>query len=347
MIRPAMCITVTVAALSLAVFSSACGQEQIQAQIGEQPSSAELVHSAEQGDASAQVALGSMYADGRGVPQDGVAAVAWYCRAAEQGNASAQVSLGALYSDGGSGVPQNLVEGHTWLNLAASRLTGEQREEAVTARDRVAERMTPADLSEAQHRAREWNAAYQVGVDIAPGTYGTSGLTAGMSLCSDARLSLYLEHALSVEDLTTGWLDVGLDDDGRNKLVPTISFRLANVSSEQMRTLQLNSVFRRCVVSDESPRIRIPPPPGYICAGEAQEWGNAYVRAVGREGLEPGASTRQFTLQSDLGYTGEQPRQMLQHRQFVDSKAELFVKHGAGQWVKLGEHQIERQLLTQ
>ena len=342
-----MCIAVTVAALSLAVLSSGCGQEQIQEQIGEQPSSAELVRSAEQGDASAQVSLGAMYADGRGVPQDGAAAVAWYCRAAEQGHASAQVSLGAMYADGGSGVPQNLVEGHTWLNLAASRLTGEQREEAVTARDRVAARMTPADLSEAQHRAREWNAAHQVGVDIAPGTYGTSGLTAGMSLCSDARLSLYLEHALSVEDLTTGWLDVGLDDDGRNKLVPTISFRLANVSSEQMRTLQLNSVFRRCVVSDESPRIRIPPPPGYICAGEAQEWGSAYIRAVGREGLEPGASTRQFTLQSDLGYTGEQPRQMLQHRQFVDSKAELFVKHGAGRWVKLGEHQIERQLLTQ
>ena len=352
MIRPAMCIAVTVAALSLAVLSSACGQEQVQEQIGEQSSSAELVRSAEQGDASAQVSLGAMYADGRGVPQDGAAAVAWYCRAAEQGNASAQVSLGALYSDGGSGVPHNLVEGHTWFNLAASRLTGEQREEAVTARDRVAERLTPADLSEAQHRAREWNAAYQVGVDIAPGTYGTSGLTAGMSLCSDARLSLYLEHALSIEDLTTGWLDVGLDDDGRNKLVPTISFRLANVSSEQMRTLRLNSVFRRCVVSDESPRFpllpgRDPYPAAGICAGEAQTWGSAYVRAVGRAGLEPGASTRQFTLQSDLGYTGEQPRQILQHRQFVDVKAELFVKQGAGQWVKLGEHQIERQLLTQ
>ena len=355
-----MCIAVTVAALSLAVLSSACGQEQIQEQISEQPSSAELVRSAEQGAASAQVSLGAMYADGRGVPQDGAAAVAWYCRAAEQGHASAQVSLGALYADGGSGVPQNLVEGHTWLNLAASRLTGEQREEAVTARDRVAERMTPADLSEAQHRAREWNAAHQVGVDIAPGTYGTSGLTAGMSLCSDARLSLYLEHALSVEDLTTGWLDVGLDDDSRNKLVPTISFRLANISSEQMRTLQLNSVFRRCVVSDESlrfPTPGFPLPPGYlgrdpyqaagICDGEAQEWGNAYIRAVGREGLEPGASTRQFALQSDLGYTGEQPRQILQHRQFVDVKAELFVKQGAGRWVKLGEHQIERQLLTQ
>ena len=38
---------------------------------------------------------------------------------------------------------------------------------------------------------------------------------------------------------------------------------------------------------------------------------------------------------------------MLQHRDFVDAKVELFVKQGAGQWVKLGEHQIEKQLLTQ
>ena len=137
-----------------------------------------------------------------------------------------------------------------------------------------------------------------------------------MPLCSYPRLSLYLKHALSVEDLTTFWLDVGLDEFGRNKLVPTISFRLANVSSEQVRTLQLNGVFRRCVVSDESPRL--PPPPGYIdrdpylaawtCTGEVQEWGNAYIRAVGREGLEPGASTRQFTRCSLVSVTPESRR---------------------------------------
>ena len=192
--------TVAVAALSLAVGLVACGgaetpTAQAQAEQGSaaaqfnlglkyangegvpQDSVAAVAwyrKAAEQGHPDAQNNLGWMYANGAGVPQDDAAAVAWYCLAAEQGSASAQVSLGALYSDGGRGVPQDLVEGHTWLNLAAARLTGEQREEAVTARDRVAERMTPADLSEAQHRAREWNAAHQVGVDIAPGTYRTS-----------------------------------------------------------------------------------------------------------------------------------------------------------------------------
>ena len=115
---------------------------------------------AEQGHVDAQNNLG-MYATGEGVPQDNVEAVAWLRLAAEQGDARAQVALGAMYADG-RGVPQDLVEGHALLNLAASRLTGEQREEAVTSRDRVAERMTQADLIEAQRRAREWYAAHPI-----------------------------------------------------------------------------------------------------------------------------------------------------------------------------------------
>ena len=380
--RHAVLTTVTVVALSLAVGLVACdGAENPTAQAqAEQGSAAAQFNlglkydngegvpqddaaavawyrkAAEQGHPAAQFNLGLKYDNGAGVPQDDAAAVAWYCLAAEQGSASAQVSLGALYSDSGRSVPQDLVEGHTWLNLAASRLTGEQRDEAVTARDRVAEQMTPADLSKAQHRAREWNAAHQVGVDIAPGTDRTSSPTAGMPPCSYARLSLYLKHALSIEDLTTGWLDGGGDEFDSNKLVPTISFRLANVSSEQVRKLQLNVIFRRCVVSDEFPRL--PPPPGYIgrdpypaagtCAGEVQEWGSSFMSVTGPDGLEPGQSTEPITARSNLGYTGSQTlAQLLLNREFVDAKAELFVKQGAERWVELGEYQIERQLLTQ
>ena len=102
-----------------------------------------------------------MYHQGRGVPQDFVEAVAWYHQAAEQGLPQALWYLGDMYSEG-LGVLQDFVEAHRWYNLAASRLTGDQREEAATDRDDVAERMTPADLSEAQRRAREWHAAHQV-----------------------------------------------------------------------------------------------------------------------------------------------------------------------------------------
>ena len=87
--RRVMCIAVTVAALSLAVLSSACSQEQISEQLA-------LVRSAEQGDAAAQASLGFMYRNGEGVPQDYGEALRWYRLAADQGHASAQVSLGSI-----------------------------------------------------------------------------------------------------------------------------------------------------------------------------------------------------------------------------------------------------------
>lgn len=162
-----------------------------------------------------------------------------------------------------------------------------------------------------------------------------------------------IDEAVSVEDVTTGWLDAGIDELGRNKLVPTVSFRLANNSSESVRTLQLMGVFRRCLVAyagQPVPESEVSPadPEAGTCAGETQEWGSSYLRAVGREGLEPGAATEAFTMESTLGYTGEQSRlDMLQHRQFVDVKIEVLVKRQADLWVKLGELPIERQLLTQ
>ena len=47
-----------------------------------------------------------------------------------------------------------------WFNLAASRLTGEERERVVRSRDLAAGRMTPDEIAEAQRLAREWAAAH-------------------------------------------------------------------------------------------------------------------------------------------------------------------------------------------
>ena len=164
---------------------------------------------------------------------------------------------------------------------------------------------------------------------------------------------LDIRTILSVADVTTGWLDVGLDSNGRNKLVPTVSFRLENTSNDDVRTLQVHGVFRRCLLAVEGqplPASDVSPadPEAGTCAGEDQTWGNFYLRAIGREGLEPGSISEPFTAKSPLGYTGEEARlDMLRNRFFVDAKVELFVRHGAEQWVRLGELPIERQLLAQ
>jgi len=64
---------------------------------------------ADLGDTGAQVYLGSMYKDGKGVAQDYRQAVAWYSKAAERGDALAQANLGFMYANGlGVGVDEAL-----------------------------------------------------------------------------------------------------------------------------------------------------------------------------------------------------------------------------------------------
>ena len=110
---------------------------------------------AEQGNAEAQYSLGLMYATERGVPQDYKEAAKWFRKAAEQGNAEAQYLLGAMYVRG-EGVLQDYVQAHMWCNIAG--VNGS--EQGTSGRDRLAAKMTPAQIAEAQKLAREWVAKH-------------------------------------------------------------------------------------------------------------------------------------------------------------------------------------------
>ena len=114
---------------------------------------------ADQGYARAQFSLGLRYTNGLGVPQDDAEAARWIRLAADQGHAIAQFNLGFAYARG-EGAPQDYVQAHMWYNLSASRRTSEMRATAVEFRDDVAGRMTPAQITEAQRLATEWDAAH-------------------------------------------------------------------------------------------------------------------------------------------------------------------------------------------
>jgi hypothetical protein len=137
-----------------------------------------------------------------------------------------------------------------------------------------------------------------------------------------------VERVLRITDVQTGWYDAGILEDGKNKLVPSVSLRLENVSGEEVSGVQLNAIFRR--------------------VGETMAWGEHFVLAINRDGLPPGQDTNPIVLRSQLGYTGTQPRlTMLQNREFVDARVEIYGKQGSRNWVKMGEFTIERQLLTE
>jgi hypothetical protein len=137
-----------------------------------------------------------------------------------------------------------------------------------------------------------------------------------------------LATAAKIREVTTGWYDAGVTEDGKNKLVPSISFRITNTAQGTLGSTQLNLIFKRVI--------------------DKEEWTTSFVRGIGTDGLAPGATTPPIVVRAQQGYTGTQARlTMLQNAQFVDFKVEVFGKHASATWVKLGEYPIERQLLTQ
>ncbi len=149
---------------------------------------------ADQGNAEAQFNLGIMYGKGRGVAQDHAEAMRWYRKAADQGDAIIRIRLGNRYFNGEDGVPQDLVQAHMWLSVAmlqkdtVPRAKGADWDEAELTRkvaDGTATQqeihsafgaaadaalfataestinlmmslMTPEEIEESEHLAREW-----------------------------------------------------------------------------------------------------------------------------------------------------------------------------------------------
>ena len=125
---------------------------------------------AEAGDLESQITLGTIYYVGLLGVQDYAEAARWFHLAAAQTPAQVPNRLWSVYSDTkyslgnmyamGQGVPRDFVEAHMWASLAASHLSGAAREQTVTLLDGMVTVMTPAEISEAQRRAREWHATH-------------------------------------------------------------------------------------------------------------------------------------------------------------------------------------------
>jgi len=133
-----------------------------------------------------------------------------------------------------------------------------------------------------------------------------------------------LTKGLQVLDATTGWHDAGIQD-GFNKIVPSITFKVKNVSDQALRALQVNVIFKQ--------------------VGNEEEWGSGYLIVAKSEGLAPGVVSAPLTVHSQKGLTGIESRaDMLRNSQFVDARVQVFGKYGSVQWTKIGEFQVERTL---
>ena len=143
-------------------------------------------------------------------------------------------------------------------------------------------------------------------------------------LLSSCTSRVDLKQALQVTDVSTGWFDAGVVD-GKNKLVPSVTFTLRKAEDADVSTASLNVVFR------------------YADSGEERD--DVFVQRVDFAGN----ATAPITVRAPTGYTADPPQSradMLKHSQFRDTDAEIFVRQSSSQWVSLHKVRVERQILT-
>ena len=134
-----------------------------------------------------------------------------------------------------------------------------------------------------------------------------------------------LKQALQVTDVSSGWFDAGIQG-GKNKLVPSVTFKLKKNADVNLSSVSLNLTF--------------------MFTGSQDHIDDVYVQSVPFESTE----TAPIVVRTQWGYTGDPPQtraEMLKHSQFRDMEVQIFAKQSSSQWVELQRVSVTRQLLTQ
>jgi len=135
--------------------------------------------------------------------------------------------------------------------------------------------------------------------------------------------SVDLKQNVQVADVSTGWFDAGVVD-GKNKLVPSVTFKLRRPANVKLSSLSLSLFFKKL---------------------DGTQHDDVFVQRV--EFNENG-ETNPIPVRSQTGYTGDPPQSradMLKHKDFQDMDVEIFARQNSA-WVPLHKVRIERNLLT-
>lgn len=136
-----------------------------------------------------------------------------------------------------------------------------------------------------------------------------------------------LQTDIEITDVFSGYYDNGLTDAGWNHMLPSISFRLKNVSDRPIAGVQLMVSFWR--------------------EGDDGELDSSQVRGIGDEALEPGAATEPILVRSTVGYNLQAPRdQLFLQSMFLDFTAKVFARR-SGRIVPIGEYTLDRRVIPQ
>jgi hypothetical protein len=129
---------------------------------------------------------------------------------------------------------------------------------------------------------------------------------------------------LAVSGIETYWI-VDSPQRGENYIAPVVRFRLKNVSSEPLGSVQA--------------RARFPAP------GQEEPWGSIQEQvSTWRRPLGAGQETLVTVRSAGRYHAQADPEDMLRSPGFRDPKVEVFVRIGASEWALLAQADVERRI---
>ena len=152
-------------------------------------------------------------------------------------------------------------------------------------------------------------------------------LTVSLVACGP---SVDIKQAVQVTDTSSGWYDAGIVD-GKNKVVPSVTFKLRKKPDADLSGVALNIAFRYV------------PAPG---TNVEEPWEDFYVQ---RAEFKDGHETDPLVVRLPNGYTGDPPQsraEMLKNSHFRDVRAHIFARVTSAQWVEIGAIDVQRQLIV-
>lgn len=151
-----------------------------------------MLKSAEQKNVNAQVNMGTMFSQGRGVEANPSKAVYWWKKAADQGNAMAQNNLGWAYLNG-RGVSPDQVLAKEWLEKASRQVGDDDARSLALNNLRVL------------RSGKEFGVAKELAMEVYPGKSDASGKVI---------LTIATESKMPVKVLRVGGKDIGPSSTG-------------------------------------------------------------------------------------------------------------------------------------
>ena len=139
-----------------------------------------------------------------------------------------------------------------------------------------------------------------------------------------------IKQAIEVADASSGWYDAGIVD-GKNKVVPSVTFKLRKKPEADLSGIALNIAFRYV------------PAPG---SNVEEPWEDFFIQ---RAEFKNGNETEPLVVRLPNGYTGDPPQsrlEILKNSHFRDVRAHIFARVSSAQWVEIGAIDVQRQLIV-